>query len=94
MLLAFSSGQAATAALLALLEPGAAVMYPDDSYTGTQALLGELEQAGQVRPTAVDVTDTERDPRRARGHRPPVAGVAHQPDARNRRAPSGAGRRA
>ena len=41
----FSSGQAATAALLALIEPGAAVMYPDDSYTGTQALLGELERA-------------------------------------------------
>ena len=56
---AFSSGQAATAALLALLEPGAAVMYPDDSYTGTQGLLGELERAGQVRLTAVDVTDTD-----------------------------------
>ena len=56
---AFASGQAATAALLALIEPGAAVMYPDDSYTGTQALLGELERAGHVRLTAVDVTDTD-----------------------------------
>ena len=51
--------QAATAALLALIEPGAAVMYPDDSYTGTQALLSELERAGQVRLTAVDITDTD-----------------------------------
>ena len=56
---AFSSGQAATAALLALLEPGAAVMYPDDAYTGTQALLAELGRSGGVRPTAVDIADTD-----------------------------------
>jgi cystathionine gamma-synthase len=56
---AFASGQAATAALLALLEPGATVMYPDDAYTGTQGLLGELETAGLLRLAAVDVSDTD-----------------------------------
>ncbi len=56
---AFSSGQAATAALLAQLESGAVVVFPDDSYTGTQGLLGEMERAGRVRPRPVDVTDTD-----------------------------------
>jgi cystathionine gamma-synthase len=55
----FASGQAATAALLASLEPGAVVVYPEDSYTGTQALLGALERAGRVRLAPVDVTDSE-----------------------------------
>jgi cystathionine gamma-synthase len=56
---AFASGQAATAALLAQLEAGAVVVYPDDSYTGTQGLLGEMQRAGRARLRAVDVTDTD-----------------------------------
>ena len=51
-------------ALLALLEPGAAVMYPDDSYTGTQALLGELERAGQRAADRGRRHRHRRDPRR------------------------------
>jgi cystathionine gamma-synthase len=56
---AFASGQAATAALLARLEDDAVVVFPDDSYTGTQGLLAEVERAGWVRLRAVDVTDSD-----------------------------------
>jgi cystathionine gamma-synthase len=56
---AFSSGQAATAALLAQLGSGAVVVFPDDSYTGTQGLLGEMERAGRLRLRPVEVTDTD-----------------------------------
>jgi cystathionine gamma-synthase len=56
---AFASGQAATAALLARLEADAVVVFPHDSYTGTQGLLGEIERAGHVRLRPVDVTDTD-----------------------------------
>jgi cystathionine gamma-synthase len=55
---AFSSGQAASTALLTPLASGAVVVFPQDAYTGTRALLGELEQRGALRLRAVDVTDT------------------------------------
>jgi cystathionine gamma-synthase len=55
----FSSGQAASTALLTPLAPGAAVVFPQDAYTGTRALLSELEQRGALSLRAVDVTDTE-----------------------------------
>lgn len=56
---AFASGQAATAALLSQLEAGAVVVFPDDSYTGTQGLLADLERADRVHLRPVDVTDTD-----------------------------------
>jgi cystathionine gamma-synthase len=55
----FSSGQAASTALLAPLARGAVVMFPDGAYTGTRALLGELEQRGALQLRPVDITDTE-----------------------------------
>jgi cystathionine gamma-synthase len=55
----FSSGQAASTALLAPLARGAVVVFPDGAYTGTRALLGELEQHGAVALRPVDVTDTD-----------------------------------
>jgi cystathionine gamma-synthase len=54
----FSSGQAASTALLTPLAPGAAVLFPQDAYTGTRALLSELEQRGALSLRPVDVTDT------------------------------------
>ncbi len=56
---AFASGQAATAALLAQLDADAVVVFADDSYTGTQGLLDEMERTGVTRLRPVDVTDTE-----------------------------------
>ena len=55
----FSSGQAASTALLTSPAPGAVVVFPRDAYTGTRALLSELEQRGAVALRPVDVTDTE-----------------------------------
>jgi cystathionine gamma-synthase len=55
----FSSGQAAVAALLDALSPGAVVVHPTGAYTGTRALLGELAMSGRLRLRPVDVTDTE-----------------------------------
>ncbi len=55
----FASGQAATAALLAQLDAGAVVVFPDDSYTGTQGLLADMERGGLVELRPVDVTDTD-----------------------------------
>jgi cystathionine gamma-synthase len=57
--LSFSSGQAASTALLSPLARGAVVVYPEGAYTGTRALLDELEQRGQLQLRAVDVTDTD-----------------------------------
>ncbi|HEX7298526.1 MAG TPA: PLP-dependent transferase [Solirubrobacteraceae bacterium] len=56
---AFSSGQAAIASLLAVLEVGALVVYPHDAYLGTRGLLQSLEQAGQIQLQPVDVTNTQ-----------------------------------
>ncbi len=55
---AFGSGQAATAALLAGLPAGARVVGPAVGYLGTRGLLGELAAAGALRVELVDVTDT------------------------------------
>jgi cystathionine gamma-synthase len=55
----FSSGQAASTALLTPLAPGATVVFPQDAYTGTRALLSELEQRGALSLRGVDVTDTD-----------------------------------
>jgi cystathionine gamma-synthase len=56
---AFSSGQAATTALLAPLARGAVVMFPESAYGGTRALLGELAQRGELELAPVDIADTD-----------------------------------
>jgi cystathionine gamma-synthase len=55
----FASGQAASTAVLTPLAQGATVVLPQDAYTGTRALMSELEQRGALSLRAVDVTDTE-----------------------------------
>jgi cystathionine gamma-synthase len=55
---AFSSGQAATTAVLESLDIGAMVAIPVDAYFGTRKLLGDLEARGRIRLRGVDVTDT------------------------------------
>ncbi|HTX63888.1 MAG TPA: PLP-dependent transferase [Acidimicrobiales bacterium] len=56
---AFSSGQAATAAVLDGLPPGSVVVHPTSSYSGTRELLGVLADSGRLALRPVDVTDTE-----------------------------------
>jgi cystathionine gamma-synthase len=56
---AFASGQAATAALLAPLPVGAVVTAPVDAYLGTRALAEDLASGGRLELRPVDVTDTE-----------------------------------
>ncbi len=55
---AFASGQAATAALLATLPSGAVVVVPESAYVGTRGLLGQLALAGRLVLREVDVCDT------------------------------------
>lgn len=55
----FSSGQAATAAVLDGLAPGALVVHPTGAYTGTRELLGRLSAAGRVQLRPIDITDTD-----------------------------------
>jgi len=55
---AFSSGQAATTAVLSGLPAKAAVVAPIDSYLGTRGLLSRLEARGRLRLRLIDVTDT------------------------------------
>lgn len=55
----FSSGQAATAAVLDGLPAGAVVVHPTGAYTGTRELLGLLAGAGRVQLRPVDIVDTE-----------------------------------
>jgi cystathionine gamma-synthase len=55
---AFASGMAAIAAVLDLVEPGATVVAPRHSYTGTVALLDDLQAKGRLRAVYVDITDT------------------------------------
>lgn len=55
---AFASGIAAIAAVLDLVEPGGTVVAPRHSYTGTVALLADLESKGLARAVYVDITDT------------------------------------
>ncbi|MFI9005792.1 trans-sulfuration enzyme family protein [Actinosynnema sp. NPDC053489] len=56
--LAFSSGQAAAAAVLSLLEPGARVVASDDVYGGTHGLF-ELCRRRGVHVRQVDLSDAE-----------------------------------
>ncbi|MDA8309108.1 MAG: PLP-dependent transferase [Actinomycetota bacterium] len=55
----FASGQAAIAAVLDTLGPGALVVHPTASYAGTRELLGLLADAGRVQLRPVDITDTD-----------------------------------
>ncbi len=54
---AFSSGQAATAAVIDSLDIGAVVAVPLDAYLGTRGLLSDLEARGRLRLLRIDVTD-------------------------------------
>jgi cystathionine gamma-synthase len=54
---AFSSGQAATVAVIDTLDIGAVVAVPVDAYLGTRGHLSDLEARGRVRLHRVDVTD-------------------------------------
>lgn len=56
----FSSGQAASAAVLSGLAPGATVVMPTGAYTGTRELIRAMATAARVRVRPVDVTDTDR----------------------------------
>jgi cystathionine gamma-synthase len=55
---AFASGQAAVAALLAPLSAGTVVTLADGSYLGTRGLLQDLDGSGRIRLRLTDVTDT------------------------------------
>ena len=57
--LAFSSGQAAIAAVLETLPVAATVVLPDSAYLGTRGLLADLASARRLKMLAVDVTDTQ-----------------------------------
>ncbi len=56
---AFASGQAAIAAILAPLTAGALVTLPADAYLGTRGLFRQLQTSGHVRLRPIDVTDTD-----------------------------------
>lgn len=56
--LAFASGQAAIAALIDTLGPGARVTFPVDAYLGTRGLLDRMASSWRVRLQPVEVTDT------------------------------------
>jgi len=55
---AFASGLAAVAALVAALPLGSTVTYPGEGYNGTRGLLEGLEKEGRLHVRAVDVTNT------------------------------------
>jgi cystathionine gamma-synthase len=55
--LAFSSGQAATAAVFQALQPGDHVVLPDAVYYGTPRLVNELFVPWGLRATTVDMSD-------------------------------------
>ena len=57
--IAFASGMAAMSAVLDLVEPGGTIVAPRHSYTGTIALLTELEAKGRATAVLVDITDTD-----------------------------------
>jgi cystathionine gamma-synthase len=57
---AFSSGQAATAAVLHALNPGDHVVLPDDLYFGTKVLLEEHYARWNVDASYVDMTNLDR----------------------------------
>jgi cystathionine gamma-synthase len=56
--IAFASGMAAMAAVLDLVEPGGTIVAPRHSYTGTIAMLGDLEAKQRAKVVLVDITDT------------------------------------
>jgi cystathionine gamma-synthase len=56
---AFSSGSAATLAVLQALSPGAHVVAPDDAYYGTRRLLRDLLGRWGLQASFVDMTDTD-----------------------------------
>lgn len=57
--LAFASGMAAIAAAFSLVPRGGRVVMPEHSYGVTLGLAHELEAAGDIRLTLVDVADTD-----------------------------------
>jgi cystathionine gamma-synthase len=57
---AFSSGQAATAAVLHSLNPGDHVIFPEDLYFGTRVLLEEHYARWNVESSYVDMTNVDR----------------------------------
>ncbi len=57
--IAFSSGMAATAALLEDLPVGARVLAPDGAYQGSRELFARREAAGRLSLTLVDIADTD-----------------------------------
>jgi cystathionine gamma-synthase len=56
---AFASGLAAVASLLAPLPLGTAVTYPGNGYAGTRGLLERLAKEGRLSIRTVDVVDTD-----------------------------------
>ena len=56
--MAFASGQAATAAILQSLRAGARVIFPDDIYHGTRALVKTVYAGRGVAAEFIDFTDT------------------------------------
>ena len=56
---AFASGMAAMAAVLDLVEPGGTIVAPRHSYTGTIAMLADLEAKQRAKVVLVDITDTD-----------------------------------
>src|SRR5690242_2460532 len=55
----FSSGSAATAAILQTLAPGAHVVVPDDAYFGTTKLMRDLFGPWKLEVTSTDMTDLD-----------------------------------
>ena len=55
---AFSSGMGAANAAMDLVPPGGRVVAPSSAYTGVAVRLRELDAAGRIRLTIVDVEDT------------------------------------
>jgi cystathionine gamma-synthase len=56
---AFASGMAAMAAVLDLVEPGGTIVAPRHSYTGTIAMLADLEAKQRAKVVLVDIPDTD-----------------------------------
>ena len=56
--LLFGSGMGAISAALGELPAGGAVVAPRSAYSGTSALLAELERAGRIQVRTVDIADT------------------------------------
>lgn len=55
----FASGLAAVSALLTSVPLGTTVVFPNNGYNGTRALLERLEKEGRLSTRAVDVVDTQ-----------------------------------